>query len=457
MKKRTFLLWIFLISILIALNFGFITAYSTENAIQDKALSYSFVDKIGGDIDDDGIDDNFEELNKRDIEVDIVANEITIQSVRRSNKKKDQIVANIVYDEDGISFEIQYKSQPELDFELIFGISFRKLIEFIDVDFDGIFNPDIDINIQNFSLSEISPAFYDNWSISSDSSLHYLKIQTENKTFTTHIYFAEEFSIVENSLILPTQARIKIEISDFDYLNESSQLALYTRVDSEAEYHWQEDTEDETNGYASNEEGLTTTMDKLIGFLTWKEDALIDNVSKNILISELMPDYHAENAQKFYINYPRGNHTYHYSKVGIEGLLITESVSIIPLVVFTIIISALSAITVYAVYTYNHKKKPSKNSKRYREEEYLKLLEEDEIEVLFDSKLALQILGEEGAIEKLYFKGDLDITAVSADFYNIVNQFGFEENEKTQFIKEMLSLPPFERELILREMLIKSQ
>ena len=67
------------------------------------------------------------------------------------------------------------------------------------------------------------------------------------------------------------------------------------------------------------------------------------------------------------------------------------------------------------------------------------------------------MLGEEGGIEKLYFKGDLNITAVSADFYDKVNQFGFEENEKTQFIKEMLSLPPRERELILKEMILKSQ
>ena len=190
MKNRTLLLGLFLFSILITLNYGFITAYSTESAIQDEDLSDFFIKNISNDIDDDGIDDSFEELNKRDIEVDIIANEITIQSIRRSNKKKDQIVANIVYDEDGISFEIQYKSQPEGDFELIFGISFRELIEFVDVDFDGIFNPDVDINIQNFSLHEFSPAFYENWSISTDSSLHYLKIQTENKTFTAHLSWA---------------------------------------------------------------------------------------------------------------------------------------------------------------------------------------------------------------------------------------------------------------------------
>ena len=77
--------------------------------------------------------------------------------------------------------------------------------------------------------------------------------------------------------------------------------------------------------------------------------------------------------------------------------------------------------------------------------------------ILFDSKLAIQILEEEDAIRNLYDKGDINITAISNDFNETIDNLGFKGNEKSEFIKEMLSLRPFERELILRDMLIKSQ
>ncbi len=77
--------------------------------------------------------------------------------------------------------------------------------------------------------------------------------------------------------------------------------------------------------------------------------------------------------------------------------------------------------------------------------------------ILFDTKVALQILEEEDAIRNLYDKGDINITAISNDFYETIDNFGFKGNEKSEFIKEMLSLRPFEREVILRDMLIKSQ
>ena len=435
MKRRTIFIGIFLFSVLLfSLNYGFTTAKS--------------------DTDDDGIDDKFEELNKREIDIVTEANEITIESIRKSDKKKDLISTNIVYDEEGLRFQIGYKPTLESDFLLLFGISFRELIEFNDTDLNGIYNPEVDQTIQNFSIGEFSPHIYENSTYPSGSVLHHFQIQTENNTFTAHIYFSEEFTLIENALILPTQARINIEISNFTYNNCNSQLALYTRLISEADYQIQEHTEDEKHNYAENEEGAITTIEKYVGFFTWNNIAKVDNVSKSVNTSEIMPDPLEENAKKIYINYPYGDQIYHYSKFGIEGLLIFEqATSLIPIIVFVSIIGALSVVAVYSIYQYKKNKLPTKIRKRPGEDDYIEFLQDDDFDYLFDSELALQILQQEGAIEKLYNKGDINVTAISLNFYETINKFGFKENEKQEFIKEMLSLPPQERELILKEMI----
>ncbi|MFW9782470.1 MAG: hypothetical protein ACFFFB_09330 [Candidatus Heimdallarchaeota archaeon] len=438
MKKTTKILAMFLLGLLmVSISSGFTAAK--------------------GDSDDDGIDDNLEALNKREINIAIEANEISIESVRISEKKRDLIIANILYDADGIKFQVRYKSNLEEDFELLFSISFRKLIEFVDIDFDGVYNPEIDHSIQNYSINDFSPVFYENSTFPSGNRLHHFKIQTVNETFNADIYFAEEFALVDSILLLPTQAKIDISIANFTFLNSSSQLALYSSLESETVFDKQENTEDEENGYAENEEGVITTVGNYVGFYTWNRNATVENITNAIKVGEILEDAYLENAQKIYHNYPRGDITDHSFKIGIEGLLISEADSLIPLIVFTIIVGALSSVAVYSIYHAKTKEKPSKVRRREGEKAYLDLFEDDEYEALFDSKLALQALGGEDAIDTLYHKGDISITVISEDFYEVIDQLGLEESEKLDFIKDMLSLSPHERELILKDMIIKSQ
>ncbi|MFW9865291.1 MAG: hypothetical protein ACFFEN_04260 [Candidatus Thorarchaeota archaeon] len=440
MKKRTLLIGFSLICIVyFALNSGI-------------ALAANVIDS-----DDDGIDDDFEDINKRDIDLDIAPNEITVESFRRSDNLKDQIITTIIYTEDGIKFRVNYKVNAKSEYDFTFNIAFPTIVEFVDVDFNGIYNPEIDKNIQNFSLGEFSPAIYEKTNISKDSELHHLKIQTVNNTFTAHIYFSEEFTLIKNSLITPVQAKIDIEISNFTYLNGSSQLALYTRLESDTQFSEVEETEDEINKYAVNEGGLTTSLEDNTGYLIWRENALIDNSSEEIFISEIMEDSIGDYTEKTYINYPQGENIYHSFKIGIEGLLLSVKSSPLPITVILLVICALSAIAAYSIYHYRKYNVPSKNHKKQREKALLELYEDDEFARLFDSKLALQMLREEDAIDKLYVRGDINLTLVSEDFYKVIERFQFEEHEKNDFIKEMLSLTPHERELFLREMIINTQ
>ncbi len=424
-------------------------------------LSFNLNSVKAFDEDGDQVNDEFEKLNLRNVETDIFANEIQIDSIRRTDNNKDRIRINIGYNEDGISISFAYRSNLEAPPEFTFSIVFQEIIEFIDSEEEknGIYDPEVDQKIQNFSIGNFQPANYTILSISDESSLHYFKISTINNTFTTHIYLAEEFTIVNDSLITPTQLKIDIEISNFDYINTSSNLALYTKLESETNYEHIEKTEDETNGYAENEQGVITSFEGKTGYLTWKRFATIDENTHEIPISDITLDNHDEYEQKIYLNYQHGDHIYHDPKVGIEDLLIalTEPISPIPFVVGVLIIGAVSVSVVYSVYHFGIKKSPLKKIRKDREEYFNEIFEENEVEDRYEEPSPLQLFFEEKSVEKLARLGSLNITVVTEEFYETVNHFNWKGNEKNEFIQEMLALTPYERKLILDEMVEKSE
>jgi hypothetical protein len=52
---------------------------------------------------------------------------------------------------------------------------------------------------------------------------------------------------------------------------------------------------------------------------------------------------------------------------------------------------------------------------------------------------------------------DIKVTALSKDFFKIVNSFDWEEDDLVEFIREMVSLTPKERNSIFKEMMEKSE
>lgn len=434
-KTKYYLIGYFLIGFLfLSLNYGFVIA--------------------SGDDDNDGIDDNFEEINKRDIEIEITENEAQVKSIRRSDKKKDEIKFDIGYNEGGISIELRYRSEieskPEAEFELEFGIIFREIIEYIDVNDNDIYDHEVDEFIGDYGINLFQPLVYTTYNISNNSALHYILINSTDGVFATHMYFTEEFVIVNDTLITPTQVKIDIEVSNYDYINESSRLSLYTLLNSEVCYKEEEDTEDENKFYAANETGITTTINNYTGYFTWKEKAIINEIPTIISVSEINVDDCKENEQKLYINYPSGDIIFHDTKLGIEGLLISITESEFPLLPFILIfiIGAVSASVAYSVYYHGKHKAPTKTKRVYREEDFIEP---------YNGKLALQILEGENAIEKLYSIENINITSLTEDFIETINRFDWDRNEKRLFIREMLSLSPFERDLMLRDMLKSSK
>ena len=446
MKKKNYLISLFLLGIILFnFSFGFAQAFN------DKKTYFSE--------DNDNIDDDFEEKNKRHVEVDIVEDQIHIFSVRRSDTKKDQLGILVTYNADGISFVVRYKSKFEVEYEfnIVFGVLFRELIEFVDVNEDGVYYPETDLYIQNVQLNNFSDVFYDTTPISNNSELHYLRIRTIDEIFTVHVYIAEEFALVDNVLLTPSQIKIDIEISNFNYINENSQLALSTMLDSEVDFEPEEETEDEKNDYSSNEQGVITTIGNHTGYLTWSQIALIDETLEEISVSPLIGVDHGQN---LFICYSRAENIYHDPRLGIEGILIplVQSESEFPtnLVVLILIIGAVSMSVIYATYHLVSNKVPTKKREKDREEYFNELFPDEEEYIPYSERSPLQIIFEENALEKLSRIENLNLTIVTEEFFESVNQFEWDLHERENFIREMLALSPFERNSFLEEMTAKS-
>ena len=420
---------------------------------------------FASDNDDDGIDDKFEELNKRNIDIDIEADKIKVESTLRSGETIDEIQLEITNDSDGLRIEVSYESQKTSEnltnFELEFGIIFRKLIEFVDINGNQLYDPSVDDTIQEFNLNDFQPVKYSQISISSDTKLHYFIVNTTNGIFTAHIYFSEEFFLINHTLITPVQSKIEIELSNFPYLNSSSQLALYTSLESENNYREENETEDEVRKYSENEQGVSTEINKFTGIFKWKNNASIDGISKEIASSNIGVDDYEEDEQRIYLIYSQGIHIYHDPKVGIEGIYKFDTVVNEPwfLIIFIALLSSTSISIGYAVYHYRE---------RIFQDHYSKLNIQKGIghnSAKFSTKKVESLLSNKKILNQLKsLSSDTDsnikkmeLTALSEDFFKIINVFEWEEDDLVDFVREMISLTPEERKGVFNEMINKSE
>ena len=126
-------------------------------------------------------------------------------------------------------------------------------------------------------------------------------------------------------------ARDKIQIENFNYMETTSKLALFTKLESETEYEENDETEDEElNNTDENEEGVETNVNDYIGYFTWVNTAEIDGVDKEVLTTTIEEDENDEGEQKFYICYPRGILILHDPKIGVENTIATEDPTTTP-------------------------------------------------------------------------------------------------------------------------------
>lgn len=275
------------------------------------------------DDDDDGIEDEEEKANEREIDIETNDDEVKVESQLKVGEKKDEIHIELkTTDEPEIKLEYESES-GSTETELEFKIRFYSLIEYNDLDQDKVFNESQDDLVQEIRLDQIEylPISYRTETLGSNTTLHVINVTSSNGLFSLQFYLTNEFSLVNDALITPTEMKFDIGINDFPYANDSSALALKIRLEAESKYEHDEDTEDENEGRSTNEEEVEVSMNGFTGFFSWIESVTVDGITHVVKSSPVDEDDNDPTEQKIYLNYPRGSHILHDPKVGVAGVL----------------------------------------------------------------------------------------------------------------------------------------
>ncbi|MFX0030873.1 MAG: hypothetical protein ACFE8B_16790, partial [Candidatus Hermodarchaeota archaeon] len=244
--------------------------------------------------------------------------------------------------------------------------------------------------------------------------------------------------LLNNTLITPSKPKIDIEINNFNFLNSSSRLALDLRLESEFSYEEHEITEDEEKGYAFNEKEVSTTNNNFTGIFSWNENATVDGSLSQVIASSLEFEDNGSDDQRIYLNYEQGAIIHHDPKIGIEGILRSRILTRFPLnIIFILLIIVVGSVSVTVpIYYYIHSHKQPAPPKKTHEPK------------IKEKKITRTDLSE---------LKNVAVTALSENFYDVINQFEWDLNEKEEFLNEILSLTPAEREAIINEMIEKSK
>lgn len=318
---------------------------------------------VASDDDGDGIDDDFEDSKTRSLSITFEHDKIEVETVLRTGNNKNKIEFEIRNNTNGLEVGVEFTPNHDSlsnisEIELEFEITFKEIVEYVDLDQNNVFDDLIDNEIQVVPLEDFQTTQYSIISISPDTDLHYFIINTTDGIFRAHIYIAEEFEIVNNTLITPSETKIAIEIVNFNYINPNSRLALYTKLESDVDYEEKENTEDEQFNYAADETGVFISNFSSVGFFTWENNATIDGISKQVYTSEIETDDTEPDEQKLYLNYPNGTMIYHDPKIGIEGLSIPpgEEEAISGYLIFAFLGAGMLGIVI-AIYRFRIRKK----------------------------------------------------------------------------------------------------
>ena len=217
-----------------------------------------------------------------------------------------------------------YKSHTTFtQINLQFQITFYSIIEFEDENGNGIYEPDLDQEIQEMVLDSWKDISYVN------SSAHIFTITTTDDYFLVRIFAVEGYTDVNGTIIAPAEIKIDFEFHNFPFQNETSLLALQVKFQTNAAYKMKEKTRGEDEGYAENEDSVELEDKSAVGYFAWAENATADGEDIEVLSS---PFKDGASGKTMYLNYPHATDIIHDPKIGFVSDISAIYISGFPLV-----------------------------------------------------------------------------------------------------------------------------
>jgi len=282
-----------------------------------------------GDDDNDDIDDKQERYQHRKTEMVFEQNRTRIRSEWKQDEYEDEF--EIIFDiEQGprLKFDYEnnmYSSENELSFE----VQIRELIEYIDTNKNGRYEEDdVIVNTYSFEKTNFNNFTYQNQFSDDGEKINYISTQTKDEIFKMDLYFSSNFSKINNQIVSPTEIKIDFIINNYPFEEESTQLALRTMLVTEHETELDTESFDEIQGFSENESVLNITTINNVGFFSWAETVVVDNITKPVnstiqsqIIETIRDDEKISNkVSNIYFSYPRGSNILHDPKLGVVGI-----------------------------------------------------------------------------------------------------------------------------------------
>ena len=166
---------------------------------------------------------------------------------------------------------------------------------------------------------------YTNSTTPDGKTITIIETHTPNNLFTIIIYLVSERTSFLNSIITPKEIKIDFSIIDYPFVNQTSQLALITQVETPFTITPEQNTYDEEQGTATQESGLNISSANHSGFFTWANDAIVDNTTYPVnvtVLSQTEQTFTGDNQETYtqtqvIFSYPRGESIIHDPKIGV--------------------------------------------------------------------------------------------------------------------------------------------
>ncbi|MBN1861441.1 MAG: hypothetical protein JW840_08280 [Candidatus Thermoplasmatota archaeon] len=211
-----------------------------------------------------------------------------------------------------------------------FNLVIDQLIEYLDSNENGKYDHNDDIvSSLVFSNVTFSNITYTNSTTPDGKTITIIETHTTDNLFSILIYLVSEQTSIFNNIITQKEVKIDFTIIGYPYVNQSSQLALVTQVDTPFDVLPEQNTYDEQQGIAAQESGLNISSPTRSGFFTWANEAVVDNKTYpvNVTVLSTSEQTFSGNVQEAYtqsqviFSYPRGESIVHDPKIGVIELL----------------------------------------------------------------------------------------------------------------------------------------
>ncbi|MHA2094678.1 MAG: hypothetical protein ACW98F_08615 [Candidatus Hodarchaeales archaeon] len=275
------------------------------------------------DKDENGIDDDIEDYNERELQIDVQEDQVQIESRRRNETLRDEMGISFKIS-DGPEFHIEYRSESEsVEREISLEVRFHSLIEFIDTNGNNIFDEDFDQEIQEYELdTDFTPIVNGTRDDGFGNKILTFNTTSEDGVFSLQFYVLTSVSPLFGSIVVPSEIKLDLAIINYPFLESTSNLALYIKLDAENEFEIDDQTEDEEQNRTLNEKEVEITVGDYIGFFSWSENAFVDGTNQTVYNSNVEND-DSEN-EKIYLVYTQGNLIIHDPKLGFENITKSE-------------------------------------------------------------------------------------------------------------------------------------